>query len=528
MSAVKGLELTNRSTNSRDGHEPARSSVNGLSDDQELIRLGKRPILKRNFGFMSILGFSCTVLITWEGVLVGGPAGVIWDFLIVWTGTCSTFATIAELASMAPTAGGQYHWVAMLAPYSVRNFLAYVTAWVTVAGWQALSASSAYLIGTIIEGLIILTHPNYAPKPWQTILFFWAVVCFAVFINTVTSRALANFEGVILVLHLFGFFAVLIPLVYFGPHSNASVFVEFLNEGHWPTQALSFFVGLPAPVFCLLGADSAVHMSEEIQRASVVVPQALMLSLVINGVLGFAMILALMLCIGDVEAALGAIKTLGYPFLEIFVQAVNSVTGACLMAGLIVALGICSTVGGFAAASRMLWSLSRDRGTPFWKVLSRLDARTSIPIYTIGVTTFISMLLSLIILGSSLALVNITSLTVAGLYSSYLLSTGMLLWRRTTGVIKPHSDAITDLGTSQLCWGPWRIPEPFGTFNNVIACLYLVLILFWSFWPQETPVTPSTMNFSVLVFGGTVLFSGVWYFLRARKHFNGPVMEIEL
>lgn len=84
-------------------------------------------------------------------------------------------------------------------------------------------------------------------------LFFWAVVCFAVFINTVTSRALANFEGIILVLHLFGFFAVLIPLVYFGPHSDASVFDKFLNEGHWPTQALSFFVGLPAPVFCLLG-----------------------------------------------------------------------------------------------------------------------------------------------------------------------------------------------------------------------------------------------------------------------------------
>ena len=30
----------------------------------------------------------------------GGPAGVIWGFLVVWIGTLSTFATIAELASM--------------------------------------------------------------------------------------------------------------------------------------------------------------------------------------------------------------------------------------------------------------------------------------------------------------------------------------------------------------------------------------------------------------------------------------------
>lgn len=46
MSGVKDFELINRSTNSRDGQELARASVNGLSDDQELMRLGKRPILK--------------------------------------------------------------------------------------------------------------------------------------------------------------------------------------------------------------------------------------------------------------------------------------------------------------------------------------------------------------------------------------------------------------------------------------------------------------------------------------------------
>ena len=55
-------------------------------DAIDMARLGKLPVLKvlstsrcpsfvlttlqRNFGFMSILGFSCTVLITWEGFLM--------------------------------------------------------------------------------------------------------------------------------------------------------------------------------------------------------------------------------------------------------------------------------------------------------------------------------------------------------------------------------------------------------------------------------------------------------------------------
>lgn len=39
-------------------------------DDANLARLGKKPVLKRHFGFMTILGFSCTILITWEGSLM--------------------------------------------------------------------------------------------------------------------------------------------------------------------------------------------------------------------------------------------------------------------------------------------------------------------------------------------------------------------------------------------------------------------------------------------------------------------------
>lgn len=57
-------------------------------DRDDLARLGKRQVLKvrngqflsaqsgrltdgqRNFGFMSMLGFSCTIMVTWEGLLV--------------------------------------------------------------------------------------------------------------------------------------------------------------------------------------------------------------------------------------------------------------------------------------------------------------------------------------------------------------------------------------------------------------------------------------------------------------------------
>ncbi|KAM6514363.1 hypothetical protein FALCPG4_015512 [Fusarium falciforme] len=91
----------------------ARSS-NGYADSDQLARLGKKQVLKRNFGFMSILGFSCTILVTWEAVMVlfaqglnnGGTAGVIYSFLIVWVGNFSVFSIMCELVSMAPISGG--------------------------------------------------------------------------------------------------------------------------------------------------------------------------------------------------------------------------------------------------------------------------------------------------------------------------------------------------------------------------------------------------------------------------------------
>lgn len=56
-----------------------KPSVSGISshDDATLARLGKKPVLKRNFGFMTILGFSCTVLITWEGSLTYAASGIV-------------------------------------------------------------------------------------------------------------------------------------------------------------------------------------------------------------------------------------------------------------------------------------------------------------------------------------------------------------------------------------------------------------------------------------------------------------------
>ena len=170
---------------------------------------------------------------------------------------------------------------------------------------------------------------------------------------------------------------------------------------------------------------------------------------------------------------------------------------------------------------------------PFLQLTStKVDSRTSVPLWSIAVATLIACLLALINIGSSTAFNDIISLSVAGLYTSYLITSSLLLYRRCTGGIKlpsdfpdPHTD--TNTAAARLVWGPWRIPGVFGIVNNVFACIYLTIILFFSFWPPATPTTAQTMNYSSLVLGAMVIFSVGYYVVYARKSYMGPVVEVE-
>ncbi|TGO31522.1 hypothetical protein BHYA_0586g00010 [Botrytis hyacinthi] len=431
---------------------------------------------------------------------------------------------------MAPTSGGQYHWVSMLAPPSCAKFLSYLTGWLTLGGWQGSVASGGYLTGTMIQGLISLTIPSYIPHGWQGMLLFWAVILFAVSINTIVSSLLPKFEGLILILHICGFFAILITLVILGPHDTSKdVFTVWLNSGGWSTQGLSFFVGLTGNVFAFVGADGAFHMSEEIRNPSLVVPRSIMLSIIINGSMGFAMVIALLFCIGDIDAALAT--NTGYPYMEIFLQATRSVSGAAVMASIIAILGICATVGTLASTSRMFWSFSRDRGLPGWRTLQKVNTRTTIPLYAIAVTTVIACLLSIITVGSATAFNDVISLSVSGLYSSYLICAVLLLYRRVTGGLQHATTSEVPIARTiaegKLTWGPWHVPGTFGIINNGFAIVYLIIMLFFSFWPPATPVTAASMNYSVLVTGSIVIVSIIYYAIRGRHEWVGPVIEIQ-
>lgn len=129
-------------------------------------------------------------------------------------------------------------------------------------GWQAGYSTTCFLGASLIRGLVILTQPSYVPQSWHVTLLFWALTAFAVGINAVGRTVLPKLEGMILVVHVLGFFGALIALVSLADTTSAKiVFTEWVNQGGWSTQGLSFFVGIVGCVFAFAGGDAAIHVS---------------------------------------------------------------------------------------------------------------------------------------------------------------------------------------------------------------------------------------------------------------------------
>ena len=123
-------------------------------------------------------------------------------------------------------------WVWAILKGGAWSFELTTIAWIVICGWMAILAGGGYICGTQIEAVIQLNNPDYVPQRWEGTLLFWAAIVFAVLINTVFGKLLPPIEALMLVIHVLGFFAVLVPLVYVRSVPYISHMTSLLGAGH--------------------------------------------------------------------------------------------------------------------------------------------------------------------------------------------------------------------------------------------------------------------------------------------------------
>lgn len=232
-------------------------------------------------------------------------------------------------------------------------------------------------------------------------------------------------------------------------------------------------------------------------------------SVLLNITLVFIVIVTLCFCLGD--AANVSASATGYPFIQVFYDATQSYAGTNVMTAIIIIMLAACAVSEVAAASRQIWSFARDAGLPAHSWLSKVSPGWNIPLPAVAVSLTISTLLSLINIGSSVALNAITSLGAIAVLISYYLTIGVLVNRRLRGPALPMR---------RWSLGKW------GIFINIAALMSLTPLIFFLTWPLVTPVTAATMNWSSVMLSGTLIVAIIYYAVKGRHEYVGPVKHV--
>ncbi|KAH7021801.1 amino acid permease 2 [Macrophomina phaseolina] len=515
------------------GHSPNHYALDGIDDESadsynehkgvtrhdraDMTRMGKVQELRRNYRPLSAIAFTVILQGTWEvlmtattqGLTDGGLAGLVWSYIWTFFGFSFVMASLAEMASMAPTSGGQYHWVSEFAPASSQRFLSYFTGWMSTMSWQAGTASGPFLVGTLIQGCAIVAYPDYEPTNWQGTLMVIAVAIIVWVFNVYGAHAMPLLQNLMLIVHVLGFLTIIIVLWVLSPRNTAeAVFTHFTNDGGWSTMGLSLMVGQISAIYACICSDAAAHMSEEIKDAGVTVPRAMVWSYIINGALGLVFLVTYLFMITDIESALED----WYPHIWVFRQAVNNagVVGLNVIPTVLIFAG---TVSYNLSTSRQTWSFARDKGVPFSTWIAKVDPKLEVPVNSVTVTTLITVLLSLINIGSDVAFNAIISLNVVSLMITYSCSIGCVLWRR---IYHPET-----LPNCRWSLGKWGVPV------NAFGFLYSLHAFFWCFWPNATPTDAENFNWASVMFVAVAIFSTIYYYVWGRKAYKGPVVLTE-
>ncbi|RAR13712.1 amino acid transporter [Stemphylium lycopersici] len=501
------------------GHRPQSPNLEKTTSGKDDATVAPSQHLEKNFNVFSLISTATSLIATWEalgstmatGLISGGPVALVYGYILAILGTLATAVSLSELASMYPSAGGQYYFVVQLAPKKFRAALGYAAGWISVFAWQTFTASGPFLGGTMIQALIVLNYPDYVFERWHGTMIYWAFLALATLINIFAIKSLNWILHATFVLHvsLWVLLVVVICVVSPTKHSAEWVFTTFINESGWSSDGVAFSIGLLSSTYVLAGYDSATHLTEEIWNPEQNVPRAMLYSIIINGLMGFGWVLAILFCMGDITEAMET--NTGYPIVQIFYQITQTRATASAMACALIIMAGLATVPLMLTASRMLWSFANDTGLPFSQTLSRVSSKHLVPLPAIAVTSVFLILIGLLNIASTTAFNAIVSLGTVALYISYLMPICLILYRR---IARPDS----------LSYGPFKLGR-FGIGINVISIIYTVYTSIFLLFPPYQPVTAENMNYAPVVLGGVLVLSATWWFIKGHRTFVGPVLD---
>ena len=527
-------------------------------DAEDLERLGYKQQLFREMGGFSNFAVSFSiisvltgaVLLFGYGLKLAGPIVNTVGWPVVSLFTLAVAASMAELASAYPTAGGLYFWAFRLGG---RGW-AWLTAWLNMIGQVTITAginvaAAIYSIGAATR---IFDLPRDLKVPpfgsltdWDFQLFVMVVIMLPqIALNIRGIRWTARLNDFSVWWHIAGVALIVLLLLLFATHRNGADFLFRFESVVTPLEASSADLGdgrvgpalvfgsvhVPSPLFSLFpgladfyrsgpfalcfvlsllqaqwtytGYDASAHMAEETVMARLNSAWGVFLSVAVSAVVGLVLLVILTWAIpgGDVRA------TASDPYPVLYIVDHNLPRFFANLVAIVIggAMWLCGA-SSVSSMSRMWFAFARDDGIPGSRRLRAVSARFGTPVVAILVTSALAVAISFY----AAAFTVITSISTIALYLAY----GIPIWlnfrnrRRGRGEFASPATA------------PWSL-KGWSPIVNAVAIVWVAFIsIVFSLPPNELVLWTMVLLAALLA---------VYWLGSARRHFPGPERKGEV
>jgi amino acid transporter len=481
-------------------------NVDGGADAEQLRKMGYAQELRRRmtafsnfaiaFSTICILAGGITSLQLGISAVGGAAAGVVWP-----AGVAFSFIValgMAQVASAFPTAGGLYHWSAILG----GNGWGWATAWFNLAGLVFVTA--AVNVGTY--GLFVaFVGPMLGLDPAR--LGVGHQIAGVALISA--SHALLNHFGIRLTTLLTDFSGTLIlavaallafAMLHAAPALDVRrlfTFADFggtAGGGVWPAPrgvTTMTLLALTWPIYTVTGFDASAHTAEETVHAAHNVPRGMLRSVVLSGLLGWVMVASFVLAMPDVAAAAGqGADVFGWLMQKVLPGA----AGRALWVAIVVSNYLCG-LACMTSTSRMIYAFARDGGLPGSRGLRRVSPRWRTPVAAIWTTAALALASTLYAPAYS----TLTTACVIFLYLSYVM---------------PTAAGLRAYGRSWTTFGPFDLGGRLYRLLGTIAVLGTAVLV----WIGVQPPNEKALPVTAITAG---VLAAAWW-LGVRRVFRGP------
>jgi amino acid transporter len=183
------------------------------------------------------------------------------------------------------------------------------------------------------------------------------------------------------------------------------------------------------------------------------------------------------------------------------------------------------------AASRQTFAFARDGALPLSGWLYRMNHYTQTPVNTVIYVAFFSVLLGLLVFAGPSATNAIFSLSVVSLYVAYSIPiAARFLFKNDfkPGPFNLGSFVRCLLFLSVCC--TCQLLNPQSMPVGVISVLWMMFMGIVFLFPPLPQTDVASMNYTVVVLGGTMLLSILWYYFPKYggvHWFTGPVRTLD-